>query len=175
MSLGYMSPGPFCSGAELEAEQKYLARAAARQAEKEDQIARAAEAVEEAKTGNGFCSLAKMEPLPFTGGWMPSHLSLKSAEKSAFDFNILMRRREVAAILLAEGEDSRYCAAWAAHGYVGRSNVPGTRKAYQEFNEMAQEALDNFEVVKVTKVKESPEKVYGLADLASLCNKKKQK
>ena len=53
MSLGYMSPGPFCSGAELEAEQKYLARAAARQAEKEGQIARYAEAVEEAKNGNG--------------------------------------------------------------------------------------------------------------------------
>ena len=49
MSLGYMSPGPFCSGAELEAEQKYLARAAARQAEKENQIAHAAEVVEEAK------------------------------------------------------------------------------------------------------------------------------
>ena len=174
MSLGYMSPGPFCSGAELEAEQKYLARAAARQAEKESQIARYAEAVEEAKNGNGFCSLAKMESLPFTGGWMPSHLSLKSAEKSAFDFNVLMRRREVAAVLLAQGEDERYCAAWEAHGYVSRSNVAGTRKAYDEFNEKAQEVLDNFEVTRLPE-EESPEKVYTLANLASLCNKKKQK
>ena len=98
----------------------------------------------------------------------------KPAEKSAFDFNVLMRRREVAAILLAQGEDERYCAAWEAHGYVSRSNVAGTRKAYDEFNEKAQEVLDSFEVARLPR-EESPEKVYTLANLASLCNKKKQK
>ena len=52
--------------------------------------------------------------------------------------------------------------------------MAGTRKAYDEFNEKAQEVLDNFEVTRLPE-EESPEKVYTLANLASLCNKKKQK
>ena len=113
MSIGYASPGASGSDwASIEAEHEQAAYRAAREAAEAAAAEKFAAAVESAKCGDGFCALAAEQPLPFAGCWLPVFQTWqerlappKSAELSAYDFGALLPRAEVAARMVAAGED----------------------------------------------------------------------
>lgn len=180
MSYGYAAPGPSISAWEAEIEQSEYARIEAWRAEEAAQAAAYAAAVEAAKEGRGFCGLAAESDLPFSGCWLPGGQSLqvlleapKSAEVSAGNFSILIPRAEVAARMVAAGEDPAWCSAWAERGYVGRANAPGGCNAqYRAFNERA-EALLNAPEPQPEPAPE-PEKTFTLADLTGISRKRQK-
>ncbi len=177
MSLGYASPG--ASGtdwASIEAEHKEAAYWAAQKAAEKAAAEKFAAAVEAAKEGDGFCSIAEDQPLPFFGGWLPGcHRPAEpiSAEMAAADFAALLPRAEVAAKMAAAGERADWCAAWAERGYVGRANAPGGCNAqYRAFNEQAESLL---KAAADCTAHEAPEKAFTLADLAGLATQKRNR
>lgn len=177
MSFGYASPG--ASGtdwASIEAQHEEDAYWAAQRAAEKAAAEKFAAAVEAAKKGDGFCSIAEEQPLPFFGGWLPGcHRPAEpmAAEMAAADFAALLPRAEVAAKMAAAGERADWCAAWAERGYVGRANAPGGCNAqYRAFNEQA-ESLLNAPKEPTAPNPAAPEKAFTLADLAGLATQKK--
>ena len=175
MSLGYASAGASATDwASIEAEHEEAAYWAAQKAAEKAAAEKFAAAVEAAKEGDGFCSIAEDQPLPFFGGWLPGcHRPAEpiSAEMAAADFAALLPRAEVAAKMAAAGERADWCAAWAERGYVGRANAPGGCNAqYRAFNEQAESLL---KATAESPAHEAPEKAFTLADLAGLATQKK--
>ena len=178
MSLGYASPG--ASGtdwASIEAQHEEAAYWAAQKAAEKAAAEKFAAAVEAAKDGDGFCSIAEDQPLPFFGGWLPGcHRPTEpfSAEMAAADFAALLPRAEVAAKMADDGERADWCAAWAERGSVGRANAPGGCNAqYRAFNELAENMLKATAESPAQAPVAAPEKTFTLADLVGLTTQKK--